>query len=198
MRPLITVTAVVLLHLCVIAVLVGVNGCRSTTGLETDGEPVAYASGGRVGVATPAPVAGLPLSTLAPAPVSTTTPRLATPAPTKVTPITAVGAGGVHVVVKGEGLIIVAAREKVSVKDLCAANGLTLNANLQPGQKLKIPGPGTAAGKTTVSPPRSAPGAKPATSPAPAIDFAPLKLAPVGTQPAAPVSDAPAAVPAKK
>ena len=32
MRPIITVTAVVLVHLCVIAVLVGVNGCRSTSG----------------------------------------------------------------------------------------------------------------------------------------------------------------------
>ena len=36
MRPIITVTAVVLLHLCVIAVLVGVNGCRSTSGFERE------------------------------------------------------------------------------------------------------------------------------------------------------------------
>ena len=42
MRPLITVTAVVLLHLCVIAVLVGVNGCRSTSGFEQPGDLAAY------------------------------------------------------------------------------------------------------------------------------------------------------------
>lgn len=38
MRPIITVTAVVLVHLCVIAVLVGVNGCRSTSGFEQPGD----------------------------------------------------------------------------------------------------------------------------------------------------------------
>jgi pyruvate dehydrogenase E2 component (dihydrolipoamide acetyltransferase) len=199
MRPIVTVTAVVLLHLCVIAVLVGVNGCRSTTGLETDGEPVAYAAGGRAApVAAPAPVAGLPVATAAPAPVLTSG-RLATPAPTKVTPIAPVGAGGVHVVVKGENLTNIASREKVSVSALAAANGLTLNAVLQAGQKLKIPAPGAASAKPA--------SAKPATTPtraapaAPAVEFTPLRLS---TTPApaeaAPTPAAPAApaAPAKK
>ena len=194
MRPLVTVTAVVLLHLCVIAVLVGVNGCRSTTGLETDGAPVAYAAGGRAagssGVA--APVAGLPVATAAPAPVLTTG-RIATPAPTKVTPIAAVGAGGVHVVVKGENLTTIAMREKVALKDLAAVNGLPLNAIVQIGQKLKIPGPGTVSAKpaATTTRPTTAPVRTPA---APAVELTPLRLsttpAPAATEaaPAAPTA----------
>jgi pyruvate dehydrogenase E2 component (dihydrolipoamide acetyltransferase) len=200
MRPIVTVTAVVLLHLCVIAVLVGVNGCRSTTGLETDGEPVAYAAGGRVAGPAPvaAPVAGLPVATAAPAPVLTSG-RLATPAPTKVTPIAAVGAGGVHVVVKGENLTTIASREKVSVNALASANGLPLNATLQTGQKLKIPAPGAASAKP--APAKPAATTTRATSAAPAIEFAPLRLS---TSPApaeaAPTPAAPAApaAPAKK
>jgi LysM repeat protein len=205
MRPIVTVTAVVLLHLCVIAVLVGVNGCRSTTGLETDGEPVAYAAGGRAagstGLAAPAP--GLPVGTAAPAPVLTTG-RVATPAPTKVTPIAAVGAGGVHVVVKGENLTTIALREKVSPKDLAAANGIALNATVYAGQKLKIPAPGSASAKpaATTTRPTNAPARAPA---APAVEFAPLRLstspAPVEAAPTAPATPAaPAAptAPAKK
>lgn len=198
MRPLVTVTAVVLLHLCVIAVLVGVNGCRSTTGLETDGDPVAYASGGRA-----APVAALPSpapavgAALPPAPVPTSA-RIATPAPTKVTPIAAVGVGGVHVVVKGENLTIIAMREKVAPKDLAAANGISLNAIVLPGQKLKIPAPGSASAKpaATTTRPANAPVRAPS---APAVEFTPLRLstspAPAETAPAAPA--APTA-PAKK
>ncbi len=205
MRPIVTVTAVVLLHLCVIAVLVGVNGCRSTTGLETDGEPVAYAAGGRAAGSTGlvAPAAGLPVATAAPAPVLTTG-RVATPAPTKVTPIAAVGAGGVHVVVKGENLTTIALREKVSPKDLAAANGIALNATVYAGQKLKIPAPGSASAKpaATTTRPSNAPARAPA---APAVEFAPLRLstspAPVEAAPAAPATPAaPAAptAPAKK
>jgi LysM repeat protein len=195
MRPLVTVTAVVLLHLCVIAVLVGVNGCRSTTGLETDGAPVAYAAGGRAagssGVAAPAPGTGLPVATAAPAPVLTTG-RIATPAPTKVTPIAAVGAGGVHVVVKGENLTTIAMREKVTLKDLTAANGIALSATVYPGQKLKIPAPGAASAKpaaTTTRPATTRPMAA-----APAVELTPLRLsttpAPAATEaaPAAPTA----------
>ena len=195
MRPLVTVTAVVLLHLCVIAVLVGVNGCRSTTGLETDGAPVAYAAGGRAagssGVAAPAPGTGLPVATAAPAPVLTTG-RIATPAPTKVTPIAAVGAGGVHVVVKGENLTTIAMREKVTLKDLTAANGIALSATVYAGQKLKIPAPGAASAKpaaTTTRPTATRPMAA-----APAVELTPLRLsttpAPAATEaaPAAPTA----------
>ncbi len=112
MRPILTVSAVVLLHLCVIAVLVGVNGCRSTSGFERDPDLAAYSAGAR----TSAPA----ISTVAPQPVTA-------------------GPGGVHIVVKGETLQLVAARERVALKDLAAANGLPLNAALKPGQKLKIP-----------------------------------------------------------
>jgi LysM repeat protein len=200
MRPLVTVTAVVLLHLCVIAVLVGVNGCRSTTGLETDGAPVAYAAGGRAagssGVAAPAPVAGLPVATAAPAPVLTTG-RIATPAPTKVTPIAAVGAGGVHVVVKGENLTTIAMREKVALKDLAAANGLPLNAIVQIGQKLKIPGPGTVSAKpaATKTRPTTAPVRTPA---APAVELTPLRLSTTPAPAATEAAPAATAAPAKK
>ncbi len=112
MRPILTVSAVVLLHLCVIAVLVGVNGCRSTSGFERDPDLAAYSAGAR----TSAPA----ISTVAPQPVTA-------------------GPGGVHIAVKGETLQLVAARERVALKDLAAANGLPLNAALKPGQKLKIP-----------------------------------------------------------
>jgi LysM repeat protein len=197
MRPLVTVTAVVLLHLCVIAVLVGVNGCRSTTGLETDGEPVAYAAGGRAAgpAAAPTPAPAPAIGLAAPAPVAATT-RIATPAPTKVTPIAPVGAGGIHVVVKGENLTTIALREKVSPKDLAAANGISLNATVYAGQKLKIPAPGAAAKPAATATRPTATRPAPA---APAVEFTPLRLsttpAPAEATPAAPA--APTA-PAKK
>jgi nucleoid-associated protein YgaU len=112
MRPIITVSAVVLLHLCVVAVLVGVNGCRSTSGFEREPDLAAYSAGARA----TAPAA----SSIAPRPITA-------------------GPGGVHNVVQGETLQLIAARERVALKDLAAANGLPLNAALKPGQKLKIP-----------------------------------------------------------
>ena len=124
MRPLITVTAVVLLHLCVIAVLVGVNGCRSTSGFEQSGDLAAYSGGARPATAVlPVPVSG----------------RIPTPAPTKLTPVGPVGAGGKRTVVKGETLMSVAASEKVARLDLAKANNLSLNADLKAGQVLTIP-----------------------------------------------------------
>jgi LysM repeat protein len=199
MRPLVTVTAVVLLHLCVIAVLVGVNGCRSTTGLETDGAPVAYAAGGRAagssGVAAPAPGTGLPVATAAPAPVLTTG-RIATPAPTKVTPIAAVGAGGVHVVVKGENLTTIAMREKVTLKDLTAANGIALSATVYTGQKLKIPAPGAASAKPAATTTRPT-ATRPAPA-APAVELTPLRLSTTPAPAATEAAPAAPAAPAKK
>ncbi len=112
MRPILTVSAVVLLHLCVIAVLVGVNGCRSTSGFEKDPDLAAYSAGSRTSASA--------LSSVAPQPVTA-------------------GPGGVHIAVKGETLQLVAARERVALKDLAAANGLPLNAALKAGQRLKIP-----------------------------------------------------------
>jgi len=172
MRPIITVTAVVLLHLCVIAVLVGVNGCRSTSGFEQPGDNAAFSGGARAA----APVA------VAPAPD-----RIPTPVPTKLTPVGPVGAGNQRTVVKGETLMTVAESEKVSRADLAKANGLSLNADLKPGQVLTIPAapkaPAKAAPKAaTKSATKAATKAAPA---APAPTFAPLKLIPLtGAKPA--------------
>lgn len=175
MRPIITVSAVVLLHLCVIAVLVGVNGCRSTSGFEQSGDLAAYSGGARpAGSAAAAPVAsGLPVATALP-----------TPVPTKLTPVGAVGPGGKRVVVKGETLMTVAQSEKVTRADLAKANGLTLNADLKAGQVLTIPAaskaPVKAAPKAGT---KAAPAAAKTTTAAPAApapSFAPFKLVPVG------------------
>jgi len=171
MRPLITVTAVVLLHLCVIAVLVGVNGCRSTSGFEQTGDLAAYSGGARpAGTTASAPVAVAPISD-----------RIPTPVPTKLTPVGAVGHGGKRTVVKGETLMSVAASEKVSRADLAKANGLTLNADLKAGQVLTIPdaskAPVKAAPKVA---PKAAPTAPKTPAAAPAACFTPFKLVPVG------------------
>lgn len=114
MRPILTISAVVLLHLCVLAVLVGVNGCRSTSGLEKDPDLAAYAAGGRDSSVSAA----------------------------KTAPVSPVVAERFHIVVAGETLTQIATREKVRVIDLASANSLSLNATLRPGQKLKIPSAG--------------------------------------------------------
>ncbi|MEY3851041.1 MAG: hypothetical protein RI910_21 [Verrucomicrobiota bacterium] len=173
MRPLITVTAVVLLHLCVIAVLVGVNGCRSTSGFEQPGDLAAYSGGAR-------PAGGTAVLPGSATPISD---RIPTPVPTKLTPVGPVGNGGKRTVVKGETLMSVAASEKVARADLAKANGLTLNADLKAGQVLTIPvaskAPVKAAPKAAT---KAAPKAATKTSPpaAPAPSFAPFKLVPVG------------------
>jgi LysM repeat protein len=177
MRPLVTVTAVVLLHLCVIAVLVGVNGCRSTSGFEQSGDLAAYSGGARPAGTT----AGVPVAI---APVSD---RIPTPVPTKLTPVGPVGNGGKRTVVKGETLMSVAASEKVTRADLAKANGLTLNADLKIGQVLKIPAASKAPVKAATKSPTTATKTMNA---APAPTFAPFKLIPVGK--AAEAASAPA------
>ena len=128
---MITIGAVVLLHLGVIAVLVGVNGCRTTTGFEKPGDLAAYAGTAvGAGLATP-PAAGLN-EPAAPVPAVPS-------APTRVA--AKVGAGGTHTVMKGESLWVIARREGVNVSALAAANNLELNAILREGQKLTIPAP---------------------------------------------------------
>jgi LysM repeat protein len=177
MRPLITVTAVVLLHLCVIAVLVGVNGCRSTSGFEQPGDNAAFSGGARPAgsAATSLPVAD----------------RIPTPVPTKFTAVGPVGPGGKRTVVQGETLMTVADSEKVARLDLAKANGLSLNAVLKPGQVLTIPAAPKAAPKAaTKSAPKAAVKSSAAPKAAPAPTFAPVKLVPItGTKPveAAPV-----------
>jgi LysM repeat protein len=169
MRPLITVTAVVLLHLCVIAVLVGVNGCRSTSGFEQPGDLAAYSGGAR-------PAGGTAVLPGSATPISD---RIPTPVPTKLTPVGPVGNGGKRTVVKGETLMSVAASEKVTRADLAKANGLTLNADLKTGQVLTIPVASKAPVKAaTKAAPKAA--TKTSTPAAPAPSFAPFKLVPVG------------------
>ena len=170
MRPIITVTAVVLLHLCVVAVLVGVNGCRSTSGFESEPDLATFSAGAR-------PAVG---STTALAPVVDTRTRIPTPAPTKVAPIVKAGAGGKYTCVRGDTLVTVAAREKVSSSALAKANNRALNATLKAGQVLTIPAASPAkkagtksTGSTTSAPKAATTNATPA---APAPTFAPLKI----------------------
>ena len=176
MRPIITVTAVVLLHLCVIAVLVGVNGCRSTSGFEQPGDLAAYSGGARAAGSSAAPV---------PVPVAVV------PAPANIEPIQPVGPGGVHTVINGETLNVVATREKVTVAALAAANGLPLNAVIKAGQKLKIPAAKQVPAKAPAPKSKAAP-AKPVAAKAPAAAaptpaFTPLKIVPLSA--AAPKQD---------
>ena len=171
MRPIITVTAVVLVHLCVIAVLVGVNGCRSTSGFEQPGDTAAFSGGARP-VAAP--------SAVVPAPAAVPSDRLPTPAPTKLATNGPVGPGGKRTVVKGDSLYSVSKSENVSISALAKANGLTLNAVLKTGQVLTIP----SASASSAAPKAAAPKA----APAPAPSFAPLKLVPLTGSAPAPVA----------
>lgn len=181
---MLTISAVVLLHLGVIAVLVGVNGCRTTTGFEKDGDLGAYTGAAGVPAASPAYTPGVPVAGLneAPKPVA--------PAPTRPV-VTAVGKGNTHAVVAGESLWVIARREGVSLDALCAANGLERNAVLRVGQKVVIPD-----GSTPVAPVKASSGSsKPAAPAGPS----PLALPPGGFggfgggAPAAPAAEAPKA-----
>ena len=187
MRPLITVTAVVLLHLCVIAVLVGVNGCRSTSGFEQPADNAVFSGGSRpagtVAVA-PAPAAALD--------------SIPTPVSAKLSPFRPVGAGGKRTVLQGETLMTIADSEKVSRVDLAKINNLTLNADLKAGQVLTIPAapkPATKTGAKTGAKTATKAGTKtvaPATPAAPAPTFTPIKLIPLtGAKPAATAPAAP-------
>jgi LysM repeat protein len=186
MRPIITVTAVVLVHLCVIAVLVGVNGCRSTSGFEQPGDTAAFSGGARQVSAAPAVV---------PAPAAVPSDRLPTPAPTKLAANGPVGPGGKRTVIKGETLFSIAKNENVSIPALAKANGLTLNAMLKAGQVLTIPSASAAAPAAPKS--GSTKAAAPKAAPAPAPSFAPLKLVPLTGSAPAPAA-APAPAPDKK
>jgi LysM repeat protein len=187
MRPIITVTAVVLVHLCVIAVLVGVNGCRSTSGFEQPGDTAAFSGGAR-------PVTSASGSTaVVPAPAAVPSGRLTTPAPTKLAANGPVGPGGKRTVVKGETLFSVAKNENTSIAALAKANGLSLNAMLKQGQVLTIPSAGASSSAPKTAAPKTAAPKAAAPAPAPAPTFTEPKLVPItGTAPA------PVAVPVKK
>jgi LysM repeat protein len=174
MRPIITVTAVVLVHLCVIAVLVGVNGCRSTSGFEQPGDTAAFSGGARPVTSAPAVV-----------PAVVPSDRLPTPAPTKLATNGPVGPGGKRTVVKGETLFSVAKNENISIAALAKANGLSLNAMLKQGQVLTIPSASASSSAPKAAAPKSA---APAPAPTPAPSFAPFKLVPLTGNAPAPVA----------
>ncbi len=185
MRPLITVTAVVILHLCVLAVLVGVNGCRSTSvhELESPADLAAFSGGLRRAALPAKPVAA---SARAPAPVSAgltpvpVAPELPTPPPSPVVASPKATPGSVITVIKGETLFSIARRQGITSDALAAANGLPNNAMLRVGQRLKIPAAGPAAPRAP-APKASSKSA----APEPAPQFEPLKLIIIGSPKAA-------------
>ncbi len=196
---MITISAVVLLHLGVIAVLVGVNGCRTTSGFEKPGDLSAYsgAPGAAATGAAPAP-AGLNETAPAAVPAAPAAPRAAK-----------VGHGGTYTVVRGDSLWLVARREGVNLAALAAANGIEVNAVLREGQKLTIPSADAVAPAPKAdAAPAAGSGAKPAAPAAPAPrgalaapeggfggfgTAAPAAPAPAAPAPAAPAPAAPAA-----
>ena len=88
---MITIGAVVLLHLGVIAVLVGVNGCRTTSGFEKPGDLSAYTGVPGAGASAPAAAPRPPASTSPRPPPPLARPRSATAAPTPSSAATASG-----------------------------------------------------------------------------------------------------------
>lgn len=204
-----TISAVVLLHLGVIAVLVGVNGCRTTTGFEKPGDLAAY-NGTAV---NPGASAGLEPTSFNEVPV-------AQPAPAPASRGSKMGSGATHTVARGDTLWSVSRREGVSVQQLANANGLQINAVLREGQKLTIPSAGASAAPRASAPSTaaSAPAtpaaprpsltvdaggfggfgnADPAATPAatPAAPTTPAPAAPTESTPAAPTPAAPAPAP---
>lgn len=195
---MLTISAVVLLHLGVIAVLVGVNGCRTTTGFEKDGDLGAYTGASGVPAATPAYTPGVPVASSG---GLNEAPRAAGAKPAAVTPrpvVTAVGKGNTHTVAAGESLWVIARREGVSLDALCAANGLERNAVLRVGQKVTIPDGSTPAPvkpQTSSTPSGSAAPAAPSPLAAPAGGFGgfgPVAPAPAAEAPKAPEAPKPA------
>jgi len=208
-----TISAVVLLHLGVIAVLVGVNGCRTTTGFEKPGDLSAY-NGTAV---NPGSSASVEPTSFNEVPVA-----LPPPAPRGGK----MGSGATHTVVRGDTLWSVSRREGVSVQQLANANGLQANAVLREGQKLTIPSADAPSGAPAAAPRASAPStaasapaapaaprasltvdaggfggfgnADPAATPAatPAAPATPAPAAPTEPAPAAPAPAAPAPAPA--
>ncbi len=187
-----TISAVVLLHLGVIAVLVGVNGCRTTTGFEKPGDLSAY-NGTAVNPGASASVE----------PTSFNEVPVAPAAPAPATRGSKMGAGATHTVVRGDTLWSVSRREGVSVQQLANANGLQANAVLREGQKLTIPSADAPSGAPAATPRASAPSNAAATPATPAAPRSSLTIGAGGfggfgntdpaATPAAPTTPAPAA-----
>lgn len=193
-----TISAVVLLHLGVIAVLVGVNGCRTTTGFEKPGDLAAYNG-----------TAVIPGASPDFAPTSLNEVPVAQPVP--VARGSKMGSGATHTVVRGDTLWSVSRREGVSVSQLANANGLQANAVLREGQKLTIPSANAPSGTPAAAPRAATPSANAPAAVTPAAprsslaldaggfggfgnaDPAAAPVAPTPTAPAAPSEPTPAA-----
>jgi LysM repeat protein len=161
---MLTISAVVLLHLGIIAVLVGVNGCRTTTGYEKDGDLGAYVGVAGASAASPSSAPTLGGINEVPKPISVTGKTTGAVAKT-------VGKGGTHTVVANESLWVIARREGVSIDAICAVNNIEQNTVLRVGQKIVIPD-----GSTPV-PARKTTAAKSTGSSAPAAPAGPSPLA---------------------
>ncbi len=120
--------------------------------------PVATATPAPTPVAAPTPTpapAPAPVATPTPAPAATPAPQTApAPAPAATqTPTQTAPAAPTHTVAKGESLSVISRQYSVSLKDLVAWNGLA-NANLRPGQVLRVTAPaGTAPAATPLPAP---------------------------------------------
>lgn len=185
-----TISAVVLLHLGVIAVLVGVNGCRTTTGFEKPGDLSAY-NGTTV---NPGATASLEPPSFNEVPV-------AQPVPTPAPRGSKMGSGTTHTIARGDTLWSVSRRAGVSVQQLANANGLQVNAVLREGQKLTIPSANAPSGAPAAAPRAAAP-STPAPRPNLSLDaggfggFGNADPAAAPVAPAAPAAPADAAAPA--
>lgn len=132
------------------------------------------------------PVAAAPATSYpAAAPVPATQPlygaqpqQLAPQAVAPRAPQMAAAGGGSHVVKPGETLSSIARNYGVPRGTLAAANGLDMNAQVQIGRTLTIPGAGAPANPVATAP-------KPATTPAVAAAPQPATPAPVAAAPAA-------------
>ncbi len=161
---MLTISAVVLLHLGIIAVLVGVNGCRTTTGYEKDGDLGAYVGVAGASAASSSSAPSLGGMNEVPKPISVKGKTTGTVAQT-------VGKGGTHTVVANESLWVIARREGVSIDAICAANNIEQNTVLRVGQKIVIPD------GSTPTPARKTSTAKSTGSSAPAAPAGPSPLA---------------------
>lgn len=140
--------------------------------------------------------AAAPTSYPAAAPVPATQPlygsqpqQLAPQAAAPRAPQMAAAGGGSHVVRPGETLSSIARNYGVPRGTLAAANGLDINAQVQIGRTLTVPGAGAAAANPVAAAPK--PATTPAVAAAPHPAPAPVAAAPVAAKPAA-VAAAPA------
>lgn len=141
-----TITAVVLVHLVAGTVILLQPGCKSDGQKATTTPPPAEAANATVATATPElaePTRPAPITPSTPVPEETMTSSEPLPSTTDINgtgPVAAAtGPTSTYEVKKGDSLSKIAHAEKVSLKDLMAANSLTSTSKLKVGQTLTIP-----------------------------------------------------------